>query len=173
MAPWRTGGCDGILARGRHTMREARVGYILLSATLAVLFVVYAVDAFARGFGVQGAYAGTVFLAGVVTGATALQLHRLRVESRILGSEAPLAEFLVRQLDARLSLTEEQEREVRQTVVDSRAEVMRLDLGREVDEIFERSQQRIRRVLSPSQREAYDRLVEERRRIMRIGRPPK
>lgn len=121
-----------------------------------------------------------VFVAGFVSGAAVLNLYRLRVENQIAHSQDVMIQVALYRMERDLDLTPEQKEQVRQALLGARAEV----LGKTREfipafrDIFERTQSRIREILTPEQREKFDRIVSERRAFMRRveesgGQPPK
>ncbi|MEO6326245.1 MAG: hypothetical protein ABIT01_02470 [Thermoanaerobaculia bacterium] len=109
-----------------------------------------------------------VFLAGGLCGAASLQLYRLRIENRIFHAPDPMAQLVVYKLDRELSLTEAQKVAVRDAVHSSRDEMLSLktDLMPHVTAIFERASGRVRAALTAPQQVKFDRIVEERRRLL-------
>jgi hypothetical protein len=109
-----------------------------------------------------------VFLLGFLAGAAALLVVRARVERRLLDSPDPLARVVVYTLNRELRLSPEQRREVYRVMRESRVEVLAATAEAlpRLLEIFDRSQAEIRAVLTPAQREKFDRLVAERRRLL-------
>ena len=116
-----------------------------------------------------------VFLAGCLSGAAALHAYRARMERRILHSKEIVAQLLVYSLDRELSLSEAQRREVRDTVLALRNDLLktRRELMPQIADVFERGQARVRAVLTEEQRKKFDAIVAERRRLMEeIGKKP-
>ena len=109
-----------------------------------------------------------VFVVGAICGAVSLQLYRLRIESRIFHAPDPMAQLIVYKLDRELKLTEAQKLEVREAVHGSRDEILSLqtDLMPRVAGVVERWSGRVRACLTPEQRAKFDRIVDERRRLM-------
>lgn len=118
-------------------------------------------------WGARAAVLG-VFLAGFACGAAGMRVLQLRFESRLLRSPEPLAQAVAYKLGQDLDLTDTQKEQVRRILVASRDEILRKhpDLMTEVAELFEKGQAQIRDVLSPAQREKYERIVAQRRRLM-------
>jgi hypothetical protein len=109
-----------------------------------------------------------VFVLGFLAGAATLLVVRARVERRLLDAPDPLARIVVYKLNRELRLTPAQRREVYRIMVGSRGEVLSLsaDLLPRLLAVFDRTQARIRELLTPAQQEKFDRLVAERRRSL-------
>ena len=108
-----------------------------------------------------------VFLVGAVAGAAGMHLVRVRVERSIASSPEPVAQATVMLLDRELSLTSEQETQIREEIIAARRQFMveHPTLLVDVKAVFERAQERIGTKLTPEQRVIFDRLVAERRAI--------
>lgn len=108
-----------------------------------------------------------VFLMGAVAGAAGMHLVRVRVERSIASSPEPVAQATVMLLDRELSLTDDQETQIREEIVSARRQFMvdHPTLLVDVKAVFERAQERIGTKLTPEQRVIFDRLVAERRAI--------
>jgi hypothetical protein len=116
-----------------------------------------------------------VFLLGFLAGMATLLVVRARIERRLLDAPDPLARIVVYKLNRELRLSPAQRREVYRVTTESRSEVVALsaDLLPRLLEVYDRSQARIRAVLTPTQQEKFDRLVAERRRLLsRAAAPP-
>ncbi len=108
-----------------------------------------------------------VFLVGAVAGAAGMHLVRVRIERSIASSPEPVAQATVMLLDRELSLTAEQESQIREEIIAARRQFMEEHptLLADVKAVFERAQERISTKLTPEQRTIFDRLVAERRAI--------
>ncbi|HEV8268560.1 MAG TPA: hypothetical protein VGR00_10015, partial [Thermoanaerobaculia bacterium] len=108
-----------------------------------------------------------VFLAGFVSGAATLHFVRARFEYMVFHSPDPVARLIAHQLDRELKLTPAQKEVVVATIHDSRDELLRLrvDLMPKVIETFEKAQGRIASSLDEKQRERFEKIVSERRRL--------
>ena len=108
-----------------------------------------------------------VFLVGAVAGAAGMHLVRVRIERSIASSPEPVAQATVMLLDRELSLTAEQESQIREEIIAARRRFMEEHptLLADVKAVFERAQERISTKLTPEQRTIFDRLVAERRAI--------
>jgi hypothetical protein len=116
-----------------------------------------------------------VFLLGFVAGAATLLVVRARIERRLLDAPDPLARIVVYKLNRELRLTPDQRLDIYRVMTDSRVEALAVsaDLLPRLLAVFDRSQARIREVLTPAQQQKFDRLVAERRRLLlRPASPP-
>jgi len=109
-----------------------------------------------------------VFLLGFVAGAATLLVVRARIERRLLDAPDPLARIVVYKLNRELRLTPDQRLDIYRVMTDSRVEALAVsaDLLPRLLAVFDRSQARIREVLTPAQQQKFDRLVAERRRLL-------
>jgi hypothetical protein len=110
-----------------------------------------------------------VFLLGFVSGAAAIHLYRLEAERRIFHSETPVAQLIVYQLDNELDLSADQERQVRDVILQIRDETLpelRADLLPKLVRVFDEGQERIRPILTEEQRAKFDALAADRRRVL-------
>jgi hypothetical protein len=116
-----------------------------------------------------------VFVLGFLAGAATLLVVRARIERRLLDAPDPLARIVVYKLNRELRLTPAQRREVFQVMADSRAEALAAsaDVLPRLIAVFDRTQARIRELLTPAQQERFDRLVAERRRLLSRVVPPR
>lgn len=108
-----------------------------------------------------------VFLTGAVAGAAGMHLVRVRIERSIASSPEPVAQATVMLLDRELSLSEDQEAAIRTEIVGARRQFIaeHPTLLVDVKAVFETTQERISKRLTPEQRIIFDRLVAERRAI--------
>jgi hypothetical protein len=112
-----------------------------------------------------------VFLLGAVSGGAAVHLYTIEVQRRIARDPSPVATILVLQLTRELDLSSQQEEQVRTIVHQVREETLR-DHGFQamivpkVREILDRGEQRILPVLSEEQRQHFEALVAERRKLL-------
>jgi hypothetical protein len=116
-----------------------------------------------------------VFVAGVLCGAAAMHVWRVRLERRAMNSPEGLARIVVHRLDRELNLSEAQRRQVYAAAAKAREEsahVMK-PLMPQMSEIFERLRTEVRSVLTDEQRVRFDRMVKERGgRMPRLWMPP-
>ena len=116
-----------------------------------------------------------VFVVGVLCGAAAMHVWRVRFERRAMSSPEGLARIVVHRLDRELHLSAAQRRQVYAAAVRAREESARVmkPLMPQMSEIFERLRAEVRGVLTAEQRVRFDRLVLERGgRMPRMWMPP-
>ena len=101
-----------------------------------------------------------LFALGVVSGGLGAHLYYARALERPPGPPPFLGRFPGSPLERHLDLTPEQRRAVRQILDESHreAEALRHDLAPRLRDVMERSQERIREVLTPEQRERFEEL---------------
>lgn len=116
-----------------------------------------------------------LFALGVVAGGLGAHLYYARALGRPPGpppfSSGRMGPYLERQLD----LTAEQRRELRRILADSRreAEAMRREMAPRVRQAVERTEERIRELLTPEQRRRFEELRRHHhRRRERFFGPP-
>jgi hypothetical protein len=108
-----------------------------------------------------------VFLLGALAGALMTNMvHRHRGESFMRGEPGHMREFVVRRLNRELGLDAEQQGQLRTIVQETHAEMknLRRQLRPQTEEILARSQEKVRAILRPDQRERYEKIVAERRK---------
>ncbi len=116
-----------------------------------------------------------VFVAGVLCGAAAMHVWRVRLERRPMNSPEGLARIVVHRLDRELHLSEAQRRQIYAAAAKAREESARVmkPLMPQMSEIFERLRAEVRSVLTDEQRARFDRMVKERGgRMPRMWMPP-
>lgn len=108
-----------------------------------------------------------VFLFGAVAGAAGMHLVRVRVERQIAASPEPVVQATVLLLDRELSLTAQQETQIRDEIIGARRRFIEDHPTLLVDmkAVFEDAQERIGRTLTTEQRAVFERLVAERRAL--------
>ncbi len=109
-----------------------------------------------------------VFVAGFLCGGAAANLYRLRIENEIVHSPDVMIQVVLYKMGRELELTDSQKMEVRQALLDARTEILHQtkDVLPQFKNIFEKTQGRIRAVLTPEQQEKFDRVIAERRAFM-------
>jgi hypothetical protein len=108
-----------------------------------------------------------VFLLGVLAGALVThKIHQSRVEGIMRGEPRRTTEFIVRRLDRELHLDAGQSEQLRTIVEETHAEMKKLrkQFKPQTEEILARSQEKIRAILRPDQRERYEKITEGRRK---------
>ena len=116
-----------------------------------------------------------IFLLGALAGA--LLTHRVyqqRVAGIFRGEPSSMQEVIVNKLSRDLHLESTQVGQLRTIVKETQEEVrkVRQQVKPQIEEILARSQNRVRAILSPVQREKFEKIIAERdrRRMRREGR---
>jgi len=108
-----------------------------------------------------------VFLLGVLTGAlVTYKVYQHRLEGIMKGEPKTMSEFIVRRLDRELDLDAKQLEQLRAIVEETHAEMKRVrrQFRPQIEEILARSQEKIRVLLRPDQREKYEKIITERKK---------
>ena len=107
-----------------------------------------------------------LFLLGVVSGGLGAHLYYARALARPPGPPPFVDRFMGPHLERRLDLSPEQRRQVREVLDETRreTEALRHDLAPRMREVMERSEQRIRKILTAEQRERFEQLRRSHRR---------
>lgn len=117
-----------------------------------------------------------VFVAGVLCGAVAAHVARVRVQRHIMDSPDGMAGILVHRLDRDLHLTAAQRRQIETAAARAHGDTTRVmqPVMPQMNEIFERLRTEVRTVLNDDQRVRFDRMVNERRPYLNRmwARPP-
>src|SRR6185369_2770957 len=107
-----------------------------------------------------------VFVLGILCGILATHLmYKYRFESILSGRAQNREEFIVKKLHRRLNLDSRQEEQVRTIIHGTHEEMkaLRNSFRPQTEAIIERSQSKIREILTPDQRKKYEQLIAERR----------
>jgi len=113
-----------------------------------------------------------VFVLGALAGALVTNMvHQQRVESLIKGETKSTREFIVRRLNLELHLDAAQQEQLRAIVQETHDEIknLRRQFRPQTEEILARSQEKVRAILRPDQREKYEKIVAERRKKRENG----
>jgi len=108
-----------------------------------------------------------VFLLGVLAGAlVTYKVYQHRLEGIMKGEPKTMSEFIVRRLDRELDLDAKQLEQLRAIVEETHAEMKRVrrQFRPQIEEILARSQEKIRILLRPDQREKYEKIITERKK---------
>ena len=108
-----------------------------------------------------------VFLLGVFAGVLgSYAIFSQRMEGMVRGEPGRAGEFIVRRLTRELHLDPAQSEQLRTIVKETHAELreLRKKIRPESEEIMARSQDRVRAILRPDQREKYEKIIEEHRK---------
>ena len=107
-----------------------------------------------------------VFVLGILCGILATHLmYKYRFESILSGRAQNREEFIVKKLNRRLNLDSRQEEQIRTIIHGTHEEMkaLRNSFRPQTEAIIERSQAKIREILTPEQRKKYEQLIAERR----------
>ncbi len=113
-----------------------------------------------------------VFLLGAAAGALVTHtLYQRKVEGIINGEPRSTREFIVRRLSHKLDLDSTQQERLRVIVEETHAEMkaVRKQFRPQIEEILARSQDKVRAILRPDQREKYEKIVAEHRKRRESG----
>jgi uncharacterized protein YneF (UPF0154 family) len=108
-----------------------------------------------------------VFVLGVLAGALLThKIYQHRVEGIMKGEPRTTREFIVQRLDRELHLDASQLEQVRAIVKETHTEMkkVRTQFRPQIEEILARSQEKIRALLRPDQREKYEKIIAERKK---------
>ena len=107
-----------------------------------------------------------VFLLGVLAGGLVThEIDRHRIGRIISGEPRAVGELIVQRLNHKLRLDPEQVEKLRIIVYETRDEIskVRTQFRPQIQEVLERSRNRVRAILRPDQLEEYERIVAERK----------
>jgi len=108
-----------------------------------------------------------IFLLGSLAGALVThKIYQHRVGSILKGEARPMREMIVRRLDHELHLDPTQQEQLRAIVKETHEEMknIRRQFRPQTEQIFARSQDRIRAILRPDQLEKYEKIIAERKK---------
>ncbi len=108
-----------------------------------------------------------IFLLGAATGGlTAHLIYQKRIEGMVRGGPGAFSSMILDRMDRELKLDSAQREAIRTIIQETHGEMrqLRRQLRPQTREILARSEGRIKVLLRPEQREAFDRLIEQRRR---------
>ena len=108
-----------------------------------------------------------VFLLGALAGGLVThKIYQHRVEGIMKGEPKTMREFIVRRLDWELHLDANQLEQLRAIVEETHAEMkkVRRQSRPQIQEILSRSQEKVRALLRPDQREKYEKIIAERKK---------
>jgi hypothetical protein len=112
-----------------------------------------------------------VFLLGALAGGlVTYEINLQKVERVVRGEPRSTREFIVRRLDRELHLDAAQREQLRAIVEETRLEMkaVRKQFRPQIEEILIRSQDKVRALLRPDQREKYEKIIAERRKKREI-----
>lgn len=108
-----------------------------------------------------------IFLLGAATGGlTAYLIYQKRLEGMVRGGPGAMSEMILRRMDRELNLDNTQREAIRKIVQETHGEMrqVRRQFRPQTRQILANSEERIKKLLRPDQREAFERLIEKRRR---------
>ena len=108
-----------------------------------------------------------VFVLGALTGALLThKIYQHKVEGIIKGEPRTMREFIVRRLDRELHLDANQLEQLRALVEETHAKMkkVRKQFRPQMEEILSYSQEKVRGLLRPDQREEYEKIIAERKK---------
>ena len=108
-----------------------------------------------------------IFLIGAATGGlTAHLIYQKRLEGMVRGGSGAMSEMIIRRMDRELNLDSGQREAIRTIVQETHTEMrhIRQQLRPQTRQILAKSEERIKKLLRPDQKEAFERLIEQRRR---------
>ena len=107
-----------------------------------------------------------LFVLGLVSGGLGAHLYYARALARPPAPPPPFGGRLAPRLERHLDLTAEQRERLREILDQTRleAEALRRDLAPRMRDVMERSEQRIREILTPEQRQRFEELRRDHRR---------
>ncbi len=111
-----------------------------------------------------------VFLLGILCGSLATHLfHSYRSDAIIKGKRIPREEMLVNRLEKKLRLDEQQMEQVRTIVHQTRDEIaaQNRQLRPRIEALIDQAHTRISEILTPEQREKFERMIQKRKGRMR------
>ncbi len=111
-----------------------------------------------------------VYLLGILCGAFATHLlYKYHLDSIISGRAQTREDVIVNRLDKKLELDDRQEEQVRAIVHESQEEIkaLRTQMRPQSEAIIAKAQAKISMILTPEQRNKFDRMIAERREKLR------
>jgi len=108
-----------------------------------------------------------IFLLGAATGGLIAHLiYQKRIEGVVRGGPGAMAEMILRRMDRDLKLDGTQREAIRTIVQETHGEVrqVRRQFRPQMQQILSRSEERIRQILRPEQRELFERLIQKRKK---------
>jgi Spy/CpxP family protein refolding chaperone len=108
-----------------------------------------------------------IFLLGAATGGlTAHLIYQKRLEGMVRGGPGTMSEMIIKRMDRELKLDSTQREAIRKIVQETHGEMqqIRRQFRPQTRQILAKSEERIKALLRPDQKEAFERLIEQRRR---------
>jgi len=108
-----------------------------------------------------------IFLLGAATGGLIAHLvYQKRIEGVVRGGPGTMAEMILRRMDRELKLDAAQREAIQRIVQETHGEMrqIRRQFRPQMQQLLSRSEERIKQLLRPDQREVFERLLEKRRK---------
>jgi Spy/CpxP family protein refolding chaperone len=108
-----------------------------------------------------------IFLLGAATGGlTAHLIYQKRLEGMVRGGPGTMSEMILKRMDRELKLDGTQRDAIRTIIQETHGEMqqIRRQFRPQTRQILAKSEERIKALLRPDQKEAFERLIEQRRR---------
>ncbi len=108
-----------------------------------------------------------IFLLGGMAGAFVMHtMDQQRMERMVKGDPHMMREIIIQRLKRELDLDQAQLEQVRAIVSDTHNEIreVRKQIRPQIDQVLQRSEDRVRAILRPDQVEKFNKIVEERKR---------
>jgi Spy/CpxP family protein refolding chaperone len=108
-----------------------------------------------------------IFLLGAATGGlTAHLIYQKRLEGMVRGGPGTMSEMILKRMDRELKLDGTQREAIRKIVQETHGEMrqIRRQFHPQIRLVLAKSEGRIKELLRPDQQEAFERLIEQRRR---------
>ncbi len=108
-----------------------------------------------------------IFMLGAATGGlTAHLMYQNRVEGMVRGGSGAMSEMILKRMERELKLDGAQRDSVRGIIQETHGEMkqIRRQFRPQTQQILAKSEERIRALLRPEQKEAFERIIEKRRR---------
>ncbi len=108
-----------------------------------------------------------VFLLGTLAGALVThKIYQQRIDNLVKGEPGSMREFILHRMNRELHLDARQQEQLQAILQETHAEMrsLRKQFRPQTEEILARSQEKIRAILRPDQREKYEKIIAERKR---------
>lgn len=108
-----------------------------------------------------------IFLLGGVAGAFVMHtIDQQRMERFVKGEPHMMREFIIQRMNRELNLDQAQLDQVRTIIGETHSEIreVRKQIRPQIDQILQRSEDRVRAILRPDQLEKFNKIVEERKK---------
>ncbi len=116
-----------------------------------------------------------IFLLGAVTGGlTSYLIYQRRIEGMVRGGPGAMSGMILKQMERELKLDSPQREAIRTIISETHGEMrqIRRQLRPQTRQILAKSDERIRLLLRPDQKEVFQRLIDKRRKWEENGERP-